>query len=129
MSARVDAFVPPHCPRSQCPSQGSGAPWRWIRHGSFVRQSAPQRIPRFRCVACGHTFSSQTYSTTYWLRRPEVLEAVAFWLLACSGYRQIAREARCAPTTVLPHASRLGRHAPLSSAAHPPPERATEPLV
>src|SRR5262249_34105688 len=32
-------------------------------------------------------------------------------LLACSGYRQIARGLRCAHTTVMRHSSRLARHA------------------
>src|SRR2546423_559185 len=109
MSVRSAVFVPPHCPRSDCRFHDSAIGWRWIRHGSFVRQGSPQRIPRFRCGHCGHTFSSQTFSTSYWLKRPEVLAAVAFPLLPCSGYPPMAREARCSPRPLLPHATRRAR--------------------
>jgi len=111
MSSVTAPFIPPFCPRSTCRYHRSSDGWRWIRHGSFVRRAAPYRIPRFRCGHCGHTFSSQTFASDYWLKRPDVLIAAAHRLLACSGYRQIAREAHCAPTTVMRDAARLGRHA------------------
>ena len=85
-------------------------------------------IRRFRCDHCGVTFSSQTFATTYYLKRPELLEPVFHRLVACSGYRQIAREARCSPTTVMSQAARLGRHALLYLARHRP-HTVTEPLV
>ena len=94
--------------------------WRWTRHGSFVREAFPHRIPRFRCGHCGHTFSSQTFSLTYWLKSPDVLLTAAFAVLACSGYRQIARERRCSPTTVQRQVDRIGRHALLLLAEHLP---------
>src|SRR6185436_19573278 len=59
-------------------------------------------------------FSSQTFSTTYYLKRPELQLPFFFRVLACSGYRQIAREARCAPSTVMGQTARLVRHALLS---------------
>jgi len=50
-------------------------------------------------------------------------------LLAGSGLRQITREARCAHSTVMGLAARLGRHALLYLAAHPPQGPVREPLV
>jgi len=117
MSNPSARFEPPHCPRRDCPFHGSSVGWRWIRHGSFRRRASPQRVPRFRCGHCRHTFSEQTFSNTYWLKRPDVLQPTAYRLLTCSGYRQIAREARCSPTTVGRHAARLGRLALLQLAA------------
>jgi transposase-like protein len=111
MSTHEAPFVPPHCPRTDCRFHTSALGWHWVRHGWFSRQATPRRIPRFRCVHCGHTFSSQSFSTTYWLKRPDILVDIAERLLACSGYRQIARSTRCAPTTVGRHAARIGRHA------------------
>ena len=122
-------FVPPFCPRSACRYHRSSHGWRWIRHGAFTRRAAPHRIPRFRCGHCGHTFSSQTFAVDYWLKRPDVLVAAAHRLLACSGYRQISREARCAPTTVMRHSSRLGRHALLYLWAHRPRWALSEAVV
>ncbi len=129
MRATGAAFMPPHCPRSDCRYHRSALGWRWVRYGSYPRLAAPQRIARFRCVHCRHTFSTQTFSPTYWLRRPDVLVATAYRLLGCSGYRQLAREARCSPTTVLRHAARLGRHALLSLHARRPPGPIREPVV
>lgn len=122
-------FVPPHCPRSDCRHHRCADGWRFAKHGHYTRQCAPRVIPRFRCGTCGATFSSQTFSTTYYLKRPELLLPLFFRLLACSGYRQIAREARCAPTTVMRQAARLGRHALLYLARHRPAGPLAEPLV
>lgn len=122
-------FVPPHCPRTDCVHHRCAAGWRWTRHGHFVRRTSPHRIPRFRCGHCGHTFSSQSFSTTYWLRRPDVLVSTAHRLLACSGYRQIAREAKCAATTVGRHAARIGRHALLWLHEHRPAGPIKEDIV
>jgi transposase-like protein len=65
-----------------------------MHNGHFDRHCEPRVIRRFRCDHCGVTSSSQTVSTTCYLKRPEVLEPLFSRLLACSGYRQIAREAR-----------------------------------
>jgi transposase-like protein len=129
MSHAAASFIPPFCPRSACRFHRSSTGWRWIRYGWFSRQAAPHRIPRFRCGHCGHTFSAQTFATDYWLKRPDVFAAAAHRLLACSGYRQIAREARCAPTTVMRHSARLGRHALLYLWANRPRGPLTEALV
>jgi hypothetical protein len=129
MRSPASPFTPPFCPRTDCRFHRSSPGWRWTRHGWFHRQAAPHRIPRFRCGHCGHTFSSQTFSTTYWLRRPELLLPAAFALLACSGYRQIARRPRCSPSTVRRHADRIGRHALLLLAEHAPRGPLPEPVV
>ena len=129
MATALAPFVPPHCPRTDCRFHRSRAGWRWKRHGFFTRAAVPHRIQRFRCGHCGHTFSAQTFATSYWLRRPDVLLAAAFRLLACSGHRQIAREARCHHTTVMRHGARLGRHALLYLWRHRPRGALPEPVV
>jgi hypothetical protein len=126
MSTHEAPFVPPHCPRNDCAFHTSALGWRWVRHGWFTRQASPRRIPRFRCAHCGHTFSSQSFSTTHWLKRPEIFTDIAERLLACSGYRQIARSTRCAATTVGRHAARIGRHALLWLHEHRPSGPITE---
>jgi len=122
-------FTPPFCPRSDCPSQRSRAPWRWRRHGFFTRQASPHRIPRFRCGHCGHSFSSQTFSGSYWLKRPEVLLPAAYAVLACSGHRQSARERHCAPNTIQGHVGRIGRQALLLLRELGPRHEIREPVV
>jgi hypothetical protein len=80
-------------------------------------------IPSNRCVLlvfilrfarganAQRTCSRQTFSTTYYLKRRELLVLTASGLAACSAHRQIARSAHCAKTSVTRIAERLGRHA------------------
>ena len=129
MHDRATPFVPPHCPRSDCDYHRSRPGWRWVHYGSFVRQATPTSIPRFRCQHCRRTFSSQSFSPTYWLRRPELLESIAHGVLACSGYRQMARSRNCSHSTVMGQVRRLGRHALLLLEKHRPRRAMQEPLV
>jgi transposase-like protein len=129
MDPTLRRFVPPHCPRTTCRYHGSAAGWRWIHFGTYRRRCEPRIVPRYRCRHCGLTFSRQTFATTYFLKRPELLEPLFHRLLAGSGLRQITREARCAHSTVMGQAARLGRHALLVLAAHRPPGPVREPLV
>ncbi len=129
MEDALARFVPPFCPRARCRYHLGARAWRWIRFGTYPRACEPRVIPRFRCRHCGATFSTQTFSTTYYLKRPALLEPIAQRLLACSGYRQLAREARCHPTTVMAQAARLGRHALLFLHRHRPRAPLEEPLV
>ena len=86
------------------------------RNGSYRTKSSPKRIPRFLCLDCERTCSRQSFSTTYYLKKPHLLIAVASGLAACSCHRQIARSFHCAKTSVTRMAERLGRHAILFQA-------------
>jgi transposase-like protein len=102
---------PPFCPNPRCDFHRVTSPsWRFQRYGYFSRQQRPHRIQRYRCVPCGRHFSSQSFSTSYWLRRADLLGEIFHQLLACAAYRQIARHHQVSPSTVLTHAARLGRH-------------------
>ena len=115
--SRPDRFRPPHCPRRECPSHRSSAPYRAPRKGSFRRKCDPNRkIPRFLCPRCRKTFSRQAFACSYYLKRPELLGPVAAGLVAGSAHRQIARSLGCAPSTVTRLAARLGRIALLLQA-------------
>lgn len=130
MHADFASPPPPFCPNPNCRFHRTGAGrWRFVRDGFFVRQSAPQRIQRFRCVPCGRHFSSQTFHTSYWLKHPELLVPVFHRLLGCSAFRQIAREFGVSPTTVLTHSARLGRHCWLFHQQLRPHGRLEEPLA
>ena len=67
-------------------------------------------IPRFRCNTCRRTFSQQTFSCTYYLKKPKLLGQIAAGLVACGAARQIARTLGCSHTTVVHQANRIGRH-------------------
>ena len=124
-----DGFTPPFCPAPRCRFHADPRGWRFKKKGFFVRQSVPRRIQRYRCSHCGRSFSSQTFHSTYYLKRPELLSGLMLRVLACSGYRQIAREKGVAPTTVMRQVERLGRHCLLFHERHRPRGPLAEPLV
>ena len=112
----------PCCPNSNCRFHRPTTDlWRVQRQGFFYRLRAPYRVQRYRCVHCGRYFSSQTFTVYYWLRRPDLLGPIFHQLLACSGYRQIARQYGISPTTVLTQAAHIGRHCLLFHQLHRPP--------
>jgi transposase-like protein len=120
---------PPFCPNPDCRFHRDPHGWRYQRKGCFSRRSAPFRVQRYRCIPCRRSFSDQTFSHTYWLKRPELPRALFLRLLACSGYRQIARDLRLSPTTVLRQSARLGRHCLLFHQRLRPRNAPQEPLV
>ena len=84
-------------------------PWRYKKKGFFARSQRPHRVQRYVCHHCGRNFSSQTFSTRYWLKRPRLLEPLFHRLVGGSCFRQISRELGVAHSTVQRQAERLGR--------------------
>ena len=114
---RPDRFRPPHCPWRDCPDHQSATRYQCARAGSYRRQCDPHRkVPRFRCPTCRRTFSRQSFASSYYLKRPELLRPVAAGLVAGSAHRQLARSLGCAPSTVTRLSARLGRQALLLQA-------------
>lgn len=112
---RTDHFEPgwspPHCPNRKCKYHNhSGGDWPWRRRGYYHRRTVPKRVQRLECRACGVTFSTQTFSTTYWLKRPDLPRRLFMRLNGCMCARQIARDLQCSPETVTRLVARLGRH-------------------
>ncbi len=107
---RPPSFHPPHCPNPTCDFHVDSTGWRFKRAGTYERAQKPFVIQRYRCVTCKRSFSSQTFSVTYWLRRPDLLEAVFHAEVSCSGHRQIARQLGVSHTTIQRLVERLGRH-------------------
>ena len=129
MTIQPTRFRPPFCPNAGCASRKDPSTWRFLRKGFYDRKARPRRVQRYRCTRCGRNFSSQTFSVTYWLRRPELLEPVFHRLIGCSGFRQIAREWGVSHTTVRRLSDRLGRHCLLFHEMMRPRECPREPLV
>ena len=104
-----NAFRPPFCPKPACDHHRAGR-GSFRRVGTFVRKCDGRIVPRFECRHCGGGFSQQTFATTYFLKRPELLPHIAKATVAGSANRQIARSLGCAHTTVALQQARLGRH-------------------
>lgn len=84
--------------------------WPYKRKGFFRRQRSPHCIQRFTCLACGRHFSTQTFSTTYWQKRPDLARRIVMMVVGCMGNRQMARALSCSPSTIAHQVTRLGRH-------------------
>lgn len=126
---RVGGFHPPCCPNPRCRFHISKLDWPFVRDGFHTRASDQRRFQDFRCLACGRRFCSATFSTTYWLRRRDLLVPIASLLCEGAALRQIARALGTSHTTVRRHAARLGRHCLLFHRELLKGARLTEPLV
>jgi transposase-like protein len=104
------SWHPPFCPNPDCDSHRESGTWRFKKKGVYHRQASPRTVQRYLCRHCRRNFSSQTFSPTYWLRLPRLLEPVFWRVLACSALRQIAQELGVSHATVQRLAERLGRH-------------------
>jgi transposase-like protein len=105
------SWAPPFCPNPNCQHHSELAtPWPYKKIGSFRRHQPPFRIQRFLCLTCRRSFSTQTFSTTYWQKRPDLDAAIVTKTVGCMANRQIARDLGVAPETVNRHIARLGRH-------------------
>ena len=104
-------FEPPFCPNPKCLHHHDLArPWRWKHAGFYCRQSSPTLIPRFTCLRCRRSFSSQTFSATYWLKRPGLPARAFMKIVGGMANRQVARDLQVAPSTIDRLVARLGRH-------------------
>jgi transposase-like protein len=101
---------PPFCPNPECDSHTNPGPWRFKKKGFHRRARGPRRVQRYVCHHCRRNFSAQTFSPTYWLKRPDLLEPLFHRVLGCSALRQIARELGVAHSTLQRQSNRLGRH-------------------
>ena len=108
------AWTPPHCPSSTCKyHNGLQTDWPWKRMGYYRRRTRPRRIQRFRCLHCGVSFSSQTFSVTYWLKRPEIILQLMTKVTGGMCNSQIATDLATCPATIDRQIYRLGRHCQL----------------
>ena len=129
MRTHDDDFEPPFCPNQECRFHADPTGWEWNYAGTYERLAEPQEIQRFLCMTCNRSFSTQTFDTTYWLRRPDIQSILFRRILSCSGYRQIARELGVAHSTVQRQVERLGRHCLLFQHRHRPQTPPGEELV
>ena len=107
----TQTWAPPVCPNPNCPHHHHcEQPWPFKKIGFFRRQQAPHRIQRFTCLTCRRSFSTQTFSTSYWQKRPDLDARLIMRTIGCMANRQIARDLKVSPETVNRHLARLGRH-------------------
>ncbi|MFQ5381784.1 MAG: hypothetical protein ACE5EF_09205 [Dehalococcoidia bacterium] len=129
MRTNTGSWRPPFCPNPACLHHQPSDGWRWKKIGFYRRRRAPRNVQRYLCLRCRRAFSEQTFSVSYWLKRPELLPIIFHRVLCCSSYRQIAAELAVSPSTTLRHTERLGRHCLLFQQRFRPRAALREPLV
>ena len=122
--------APPFCPNAKCRFHRRDRHlWKFRRIGFYARTIPPYRVQRWKCDTCRRSFAAQTFRVDYWLHRPDLVVPVFHRLVACSGFRQIAREFGCSPDTIRRLSGRLGRHALLFHEKNRPKGELQEPLA
>ena len=76
----------------------------------YYRTTDNRHVQRYKCLSCGVTFSTQTFSTTYWQKRPSLNKWIYIHSANGMANSQIARVLGCAPSTVDRKLDRMGRH-------------------
>lgn len=84
--------------------------WVFKKGGFFRRLKCQLRIQRFLCKHCHRSFSTQTFSTTYWQKLPDLDRRIFMKTVGGMANRQIARDLGVSPKTVDDRIARLGRH-------------------
>jgi len=116
----------PFCPRITCIHHQRAPDFPWfIRHGYHATQTFGL-VPRFKCLACGKTFSTQTFSIDYYAKRLVDYRDLLTRHGNSEGIRGIGRAMRISPGSVLNRFDRLSRQALALHAELRPLARARE---
>ncbi len=110
------------CTNPGCEKFGDGSSKRdWITHFGFYRRSCDSKyVQRFRCKACGKTFSNQTFNHTYRQHRPEINSLIRTTICSKMSFRRIAKGFKINRKTVvrkfkfLAHIAKLNQERRLS---------------
>ena len=102
-------FLPPRCPRDDCPSLTSGHR-RWCFKGRYPRACDGRSVQRFLCLECHRTFSTQTFRVDYRLKKPHLNHDLIGPFVSKVTHRQAARILGCTRKTVAHRLQLLGEH-------------------
>ena len=104
-------WLPPNCPNRKCRFHTDlTSAWPFKKSGFYSRLCSPHRVQRFTCRHCHRHFSRQTFSTTYWQKRPDLDGLIFMKTVGGMANRQIARDLGVSPQTIDARLARLGRH-------------------
>lgn len=101
-------FIPPFCPRATC-SNHDTAHGRWWSHRGSYHTRVSGSVPRFMCTACRKTFSVQTFSVHYYVKRIFDLAEVERLSSSSMSLRALGRHLACTCASVQNRIDRLAR--------------------
>jgi len=109
----MEVFSPPFCAERSCihHEPNSASPYSaYVPWGHYATK-AFGRVPRYRCTACGKTFSRQTFRLDYYAKRIFSYGDIAQRLAACESLSSIGRALHCSTDSVSNRISRAARQA------------------
>jgi len=117
-------LAPPFCPYKACKNHTHPTDPEWFRPYGFHRTKAFGIVPRFRCLACERTFSSQSFSIDYYAKRLIDYRDLGDRHGGSMSLRGMARSLKASCGTVQNRLERLDRqilalHASLRAQASP----------
>ena len=104
-------MFPEHCPNPECQNFNDPEESSWFRSYGTYETAAYGVIPRYKCRRCGRTFSRQTFSLDYYVKKPVDYTPIMNALKTASGNRDIARELHVRNELVQNRIERLSRWA------------------
>lgn len=109
-------FTPPFCPNPHCSehSEDLHPPAWYIRYG-YHQTRAFGRVQRYKCLSCGHTFSTQTFAMDYYAKKIIDYEQLFRQLRSTAGIRDLSRNLEISRGSV---ENRLFRMSHWAIAAH-----------
>jgi transposase-like protein/negative regulator of genetic competence, sporulation and motility len=85
-------LTPPFCPNSDCRNHTSLPPRkRWYHIAGRYETKVSGTIVRFKCLACGKTFSEQTFRLDYYVKKKLSYQRIFEHITNCGGLRATAR--------------------------------------
>ena len=108
-SGRPDTFQPPFCPYRDCEYHYEPPSNRWYQSIGSHQTKAFGSVPRFRCSACGRTFSVQTFSIDYYAKKILPYDRIENLASSSMSLRSLARELVASCGTIQNRLDRLAR--------------------
>lgn len=85
-------FVPPFCPNRNCEEHFEGLhPADWYKKYGYHQTLAFGRVQRYKCLQCGRTFSTQTFSLDYYAKKVIDYEQIFRQIRSTAGIRDLSR--------------------------------------
>ncbi len=101
---------PPFCPNKDCSLHHlEHRSSTWHTKSGFYITAVSGRIKRYQCKKCGMRFSEQSFSLDYSTKRKLPYDYILKQLKSAAGIRDIARDLRVSPTTIINRITRLSR--------------------
>ena len=105
-------LIPPFCPYAEC-SNHTSLPFQksWYHIAGRYETKAHGTVVRFKCLACGRTFSEQTFRLDYYLKKKLSYQRIFDHITNCGGLRATARIMGVNAQSITNRIGRLARQA------------------